>query len=72
MKNYKYTIHNLECPVCAKKIENKINESKKFSNCVIDFNAKTLIFNSEYEFKAKEIDKLIKSIEKEAYITFEE
>lgn len=68
LKNYKYYLGNLDCANCAKKIEEKINNDKRFHNCVVNFNLLTLNFKTEIENPFMEILKLVKSVEPEVLI----
>lgn len=68
MKEYKYYVYNLDCPNCARKIQEKINKNKKFSNCIVNFNTGIIKLSSESDFSINEINKIVKSIEKNSYV----
>lgn len=72
MKKYKYNINNLDCANCARKVEESLNENKDFKNVIVNFNTKKLIYGSDKEFTLPELNKLVKEVEPEAFITDEE
>lgn len=72
MKKYKYNINNLDCANCARKVEENLNENKDFKNVIVNFNTKKLIYESDKEFTLSELNKLVKEVEPEAFITDEE
>ena len=72
MKKYKYNINNLDCANCARKVEESLNENKNFKNVIVNFNTKKLIYGSDKEFTLPELNKLVKEVEPDAFITDEE
>lgn len=72
MKKYKYNINNLDCANCARKVEESLNENKDFKNVIVNFNTKKLIYGSDKEFTLPELNKLVKEVEPDAFITDEE
>ena len=72
MKKYKYNINNLDCANCAREVEESLNENKDFKNVIVNFNTKKLIYESDKEFTFLELNKLVKEVEPEAFITDEE
>ena len=68
MKKYRYQIINLDCPNCARKIEESLNKEKKLYNVIVNFSTKKLSFESEKEVSLKEINNLMKRIEPEVTI----
>ena len=72
MKKYKYNINNLDCANCARKVEESLNENKDFKNVIVNFNTKKLIYGSDKEFALPELNKLVKEVEPDAFITDEE
>ena len=72
MKKYKYNINNLDCANCAREVEDSLNENKDFKNVIVNFNTKKLIYESDKEFTLPELNKLVKEVEPEAFITDEE
>lgn len=72
MKKYKYNINNLDCANCARKVEESLNENKDFKNVIVNFNTKKLIYGSDKEFTLPELNKLVKEVEPDAFITNEE
>lgn len=63
MKKYRYNIINLDCPNCARKIEDELKKDKRFNNLVINFNTKKLSFEADNEISLAEINKVVKMIE---------
>lgn len=72
MKKYKYNINNLDCANCARKVEESLNENKDFKNVIVNFNTKKLIYGSDKVFTLPELNKLVKEVEPDAFITDEE
>lgn len=72
MKKYKYNISNLDCANCARKVLESLNENKNFKNVIVNFNTKKLIYESDKEFTLPELNKLVKKVEPDAFITDEE
>lgn len=72
MKKYKYNINNLDCVNCAREVEESLNENKDFKNVIVNFNTKKLIYESDKEFTLPELNKLVKEVEPDAFITDEE
>ena len=72
MKKYKYNINNLDCVNCAREVEESLNENKDFKNVIVNFNTKKLIYGSDKEFTLSELNKLVKEVEPDAFITDEE
>ena len=69
MKKYKYNINNLDCANCAREIEESLNNNKDFNNVIVNFNTCKLSYESEKEFSLEELNKLVKSIEPNSYLT---
>lgn len=72
MKKYKYNINNLDCVNCAREVEESLNENKDFKNVIVNFNTKKLIYESDKEFTLPELNRLVKKVEPDAFITDEE
>ena len=72
MKKYVCNINNLDCPNCARKLEEKLNNRDDLNEVIVNFNTKKLIYKSDKEFSLKDINKIVKSYEPEANISFEE
>lgn len=69
MKNYKYTVKNLDCANCAKKIETKISSTEGYKNVTLNFATLKLSFQTDKESNVKEeVQKIISSIEPEVII----
>lgn len=65
----KIRIQGLDCPNCAKKLENGINKIDGISNCKIDFLKSSLEFESKNNDKAvKDIIKITNKLEPDARI----
>ena len=72
MKRYKYNINNLDCANCAREVLESLNENKDFKNVIVNFNTKKLIYESDKEFTLPELNKLVKEVVPDAFITDEE
>lgn len=70
MKSYKLNIHNLDCANCAKKVEDYLNKNEKIQNTVLNFTTSKLYFESDENFTLEEINRLVKSVEPDAYVSF--
>lgn len=69
LKKYSYILKNLDCAVCAGKIESRLNSNSDFKNVKVNFNTLklTLETNLEKDVKRKVI-KIIKEIEPEVEV----
>lgn len=66
MKKYSYILKNLDCAVCAGKIENQLNNNSDFENVKVNFNTLKLTFQTNLDKNVKkEVCKMIKEIEPE-------
>lgn len=72
MKKYKYVINNLDCANCAREIEEYMNSLDDFNNVVVNFNTSRVIFESDKCFSLDELNKIVSSVEDEAYLTLNE
>ena len=72
MKKYKYVINNLDCANCAREIEEYMNSLDDFKNVVVNFNTSRVIFESDKCFSLDELNKIVSSVEDEAYLTLNE
>ncbi len=71
MKKYKYNINNLDCADCARRLEEKLNKSKRLNNVIVNFNTSKLSYESNEEISLKELNEIVKKIEPEAMISSE-
>lgn len=62
----------MDCVNCAREVEESLNENKDFKNVIVNFNTKKLIYESDKEFTLPELNKLVKEVEPDAFITDEE
>ena len=69
MKKYEFNIKNLDCPNCARKLEEKLNNRDDLTDVIVNFNTCKLIYKSEKDLSLSEINKIVKSIEPDATIT---
>lgn len=69
MNKYRYTINNLDCANCAREIEEELNNREDFQNVSVNFNTCKVSFESEKDFSLKQLNKIIKEIEPDAYLT---
>lgn len=72
MKKYVYNIKNLDCPNCARKLEEKLNNRDDLCDVVVNFNTCKLIYKSEKEYNLHEVNKMVKAIEPDATVSLEE
>lgn len=64
MKSYRFILQGLDCPNCAKKIENKIANMEEYKNVIVNFSTLTLSFKTDKEKGVEEeIKKILKNIE---------
>lgn len=69
MKNYRYTIKNLDCANCAKKIEDKLSNTEGYKNVTLNFATLKLSFQTDKENNVKEeVQKIISAIEPEVVV----
>lgn len=71
MRKYVCNINNLDCPNCARKLEEKLNNRNDLNEVIVNFNTKKLIYKSDKEFSLKEINNIVKSIEPDATVTMD-
>ncbi len=69
MKKYKYYINNLDCAVCARVLEENLNNIEDLNNVVVNFSMSTISFMSNKKYKIEEINNLVKSIEPDCSIS---
>ena len=62
MKSYRYILQGLECPNCAKKIENKVASYEEYKDVIVNFSTITLSFKTEKENVEEEINNIVKSV----------
>ena len=62
MKSYRYILQGLECPNCAKKIENKVASYEEYKDVIVNFSTITLSFKTEKENAEEEINNIVKSV----------
>lgn len=69
MNKYRYNINNLDCANCAREIEEALNERSDFKNTSVNFSTCKVSYESEKEFTLEELNKIIKEVEPDAYLT---
>ena len=63
MKSYRFIFQGLDCPNCAKKIENKIASMEEYKDVIVNFSTLTLFFKTETEENVEErIREIVKSV----------
>ena len=72
MKKYEYKINNLDCPNCARKLEEKLNNRDDLSEVIVNINTCKLIYSSNKDYSLEEVNRIVKEIEPDAFITSEE
>ena len=64
MKSYRYTLQDLDCANCAKKIEDKITSNPDYKDVIVNFSTQTLSFKTDKkEGIEKEIKTMVKAVE---------
>lgn len=64
LKKYKYTLKNLDCAVCAGKIEDRLTKTDGFENVRVNFNTLKLTFETNQNNNIKkQVKEIIKKIE---------
>lgn len=71
MKKYKCYINNLRCANCANKIEKAIEKNNDISMVNVNFSKSTLTYEAQNDMK-NEINKIIKNIEPDVFISTDE
>lgn len=71
MKKYKYNINNLDCPNCARSLEENLNKNKELNNVIVNFSTKKISYETD-NITLEELNKLVKNIEPEVSVTEEE
>lgn len=69
MNKYRYNINNLDCANCAREIEEALNERSDFKNASVNFSTCKVSYESEKSFTLEELNKIIKEVEPDAYLT---
>ena len=69
MNKYRYNINNLDCANCAREIEETLNERSDFKNASVNFSTCKVSYESEKSFTLEELNKIIKEVEPDAYLT---
>ena len=63
MKSYRFIFQGLDCPNCAKKIENKIASMEEYKDVIVNFSTLTLSFKTNLEGNVEErIREIVKSV----------
>ena len=69
MKNYRFTVKNLDCANCAKKIEDKIASLGEYKNVQLNFATLKLSFQTDKKGNVKEeIQKIVNTIDPKVQI----
>ncbi len=72
MSKYKYKINNLDCANCAREIEENLNKNENFKNVKVNFNTMMISYETDKDISIESVNKLIKSVDPDAYISSEE
>jgi len=63
LKSYRFILKGLDCPNCAKKIENKISSIDEYKEVIVNFSTLTLSLKTEKQENVEEdIRKIVKSV----------
>ena len=60
---YTYKISGLDCPKCAKKIEDTLNRHQDFKNVVVNFATLKITYETDIKNSLSVINKIIKEID---------
>ena len=63
-----YTIENLSCASCAKKMEDKIQKHEGVHQASINFTTKKLHINMHERIRIKEIEEIARSVERDVHL----
>lgn len=69
MKKYRYKINNLDCANCAREIEERLNKETDLHNVIVNFSTMKLSYETSKDYSINDINKLIKEIDSNVYIT---
>ena len=72
MKKYKYNINNLDCANCAREIEEGLNKDSRLNDVHVNFSTSKITYHSSCNIPLKELNKLVKKIEPDSYVTNED
>ena len=69
MKSYRYTIKNLDCAHCAKKVEDAIAKCDEYKDVTVNFSTSKISLKTEKQGNIRqEIEKIAQSVEEEVEI----
>ena len=71
MKKYKYSIVGLDCPNCARELEEGLNKQDSLNNVVVNFTNKKISYETD-SLTINDVNKLVKKFEPEASVVEEE
>ena len=60
MKKYKFYINNLDCAMCAKKVEEGLNKYDYLNDVVVNFNTSRISFSSDNNITVEKLNSLEK------------
>ena len=69
MKRYKYSINNLDCAHCAKKIEDELSKDNRLKNVIVNFSTLKLSFEAENDISLKELNSVISKIDSKVSVS---
>ena len=72
MNKCRYNINNLDCAHCAKRIEDNLNKRDDLKNVSVNFATSKISFESKKDFSLSELNRIVKEIDSDATITYEE
>lgn len=72
MKKYEFSIQNLDCPNCARKLEEGLNSRNDLCNVVVNFNTCKLIYESDNDYSIEKINAIAKKYDSDILLTKEE
>ena len=68
LKSYRYTLQDLDCANCAKKIEDAIAKKEEYQDVNVNFSTLKLTFRTDKQNPKKEITQIIQRLEPEVEV----
>lgn len=72
MKRFEFNINNLDCPNCARKLEEGLNKENDLHNVIVNFNTSKLIYESNTDYSLEKINAIAKKYDADVLLSKEE
>ena len=72
MKRYEFNIKNLDCPNCARKLEEGLNKENDLHNVIVNFNTCKLVYESNIDYSLEKINAIAKKYDADVLLSKEE